>query len=77
MNQQELNYYKAAASLGLIEDDSNPIFLFSQVRKEILMDIVNGKIDVIEMARFEMEARGLDVNTGKWIGWNSKKIANV
>lgn len=77
MNQQELNYYKTAASLGLIPDEENPLFLFNGTSKDILLDIISGKIDAIEMARFEMEARGLDVNTGNWIGWNSKMKANV
>lgn len=77
MTQEELNYYKAAASLGLIPDEENPIFLFSSAHKDILLDIISGKIDPIQMARMEMEARGLDVYTGKWIGWNVKSTSDV
>jgi hypothetical protein len=77
MKTRELNYYKAVASLGLIPDEENPIFLFSMTSKDILLDIISGKIDAVRMARIEMENRGLDINTGKWFGWNSKKSANV
>lgn len=77
MTQEELNYYKAAASLGLIEDQINPIFLFSQCHKDILMDIINGKIDAVEMARIEMQNRGLDERTGRYIGWSTKSTSDV
>lgn len=69
MTTRELNEYRAAASLGLIEDQHNPIFIFSQISKELLLDIISGKIDVMQLARLEMVARGLDEKTGRWIGW--------
>ena len=69
MTQAEINHYKAAASLGLIEDEINPIFLFNGTRAELLLDILSGKIDPVEMARIEMRNRGLDLKTGRWIGW--------
>ncbi len=73
MTQTEINHYRAAASLGLIPDEENPIFLFNSLRAELLLDIVSGKIDAQEFARMEMRARGLDDKTGRWIGWNSKE----
>jgi len=69
MTQAEINHYRAAASLGLIPDEENPIFLFTMTHKDLLLGIINGKIDVVEMARMEMRARGLDLKTGRWIGW--------
>ena len=37
--------------------------------KDILVDIISGKIDTVQLARMEMWNRGLDMKTGKWIGW--------
>ncbi len=68
MTTTELHYYKAAASLGLIADEENPIFLFNSTHKDILMDIVSGKIDPIQIASIEMRNRGLDLTTGENIG---------
>ena len=72
MTQAEINHYRAAASLGLIPDEENPIFLFNGTRAELLLDILSGKIDARELAIFEMRARGLDVKTGRWIGWKNE-----
>ena len=69
MTQEEINYYRAAASLGLIPDEQNPIFLLSSCPADILIDIINGKIDTVQLARMEMWNRGLDEKTGKWVGW--------
>ena len=73
MTQAEINRYRAAASLGLIPDEENPIFLFSQAHKDILIDIISGKIDAVQFARMEMWNRGLDMKTGKWIGWRKSE----
>jgi len=73
MTQSEINHYRAAASLGLIPDEENPIFLFNGTRAELLLQVINGKISARELAIFEMNARGLDVKTGRWVGWNSKE----
>ena len=70
MNQQDLNYYRSEASLGIIEDEINPIFLYSQINAGLLIDIISGKIDAVQLARMEMWNRGLDMKTGKWIGWH-------
>lgn len=73
MTTAEYKDYQAAASLGLIPDDQNPIFLFSQTEKELLLDLVNGKIDPVQFAKIELRNRGFDVQTGKWIGWNNNE----
>ena len=73
MTTKEYKDYQAAASLGLIPDDMNPIFLFSQTEKELLLDLVNGKIDAVQFAKIELRNRGFDVQTGKWIGWKTNE----
>jgi hypothetical protein len=77
MTTKELNEYRAIAALGILEDQMNPIFLFNSTHKDILVDIISGKIDAVEMARIEIQNRGLDLNIGKWIGWNSKTTTDV
>ena len=73
MTQAEINHYRAAASLGVIPDEENPIFLFNMSHTDLLLGIINGKIDAVEMARMEMRARGLDEKTGQWVGWKTKE----
>ena len=73
MTQERINQYKSAASLGIIPDDENPIFLFNQTHADILIGIINGEIDAIQFARIEMRNRGLDVKTGKWVGWKTNE----
>jgi hypothetical protein len=70
MTQEQINYFRAAASLGLIPDEENPLFIFSLTNAGLLLDIANGKMDMVQLARMEMRNRGLDVKTGKWVGWN-------
>ena len=70
MTQEEINYYRSAASLGLMPDEENPIFLFNSSHADILIDIIKGKIDAVQFATMEMRARGLDPKNGRWVGWN-------
>ena len=72
MTTKDYNDYRAAAALGLIPDEENPIFLFNSTSKDILLDIVNGKIDAIKMAKLQLAERGLDTKTGKFIGWKKE-----
>lgn len=73
MKQEQIHYYKAAASLGLIPDDENPLFIFNSTNKDLLLGIINGSIDSRRFAMMELENRGLDINTGRFIGWNVRK----
>ena len=50
-----------------IPDDENPDYLFSLTHNSLLLDVVNGHVDLQELARKELNARGLDKN-GRWIG---------
>lgn len=77
MSNKEYNEYKAMAVLGLLPDEENPIFAFSQTHRDILLDIANGKIDVVQLAKVELRNRGLDEQTGKWIGWKNKSTEDV
>jgi len=72
LTQEEINKFKAAAWLGLIPDDENPLFIFNQTHRDLLLDIISGKIDCVEMAKMQMKDRGLDLKTGKWIGWKNE-----
>ena len=69
MSTKDYNEYKAAAALDLIPENENPLFLFNSTSKDILLDLINGKIDAVELARIELSNRGLD-ETGQFIGWN-------
>jgi hypothetical protein len=69
MTLAQINYYKAAASLGLIPDEENPLFIFNGAHKDLLLDIASGKIDAVQMARMELCNRGVDEKTGAWVGW--------
>lgn len=55
-----------------LEDDNNPLYVFSSTHTELLLAIATGKIDAKELAREEMANRGLDDN-GKWIGFSDAK----
>lgn len=68
MTDFEINIYKAAASLDLIPDEENPLYIFSSTNKELLAQIIGGGIDVIRLAKFELNARGLNEN-GKFVGF--------
>lgn len=65
-----MNEWKAAAQLGLIPDDENPLFLFSLTNKEILVQILSGAIDVQQLVKFELECRGLN-EQGTFVGFNA------
>jgi hypothetical protein len=49
-----------------IDPDKNVISLFDT---DILVEVVNGKIDLNELAWKELSNRGLDKN-GKWVGFD-------
>ena len=74
MTTAQYNHYKTAAALGLILDEENPIFLFNQTHKDLLLDIVSGKIDACELARIELKNRGLN-EKGRFVGWKNDKLA--
>lgn len=70
MTQEQINYFKAMASLSLVPDEENPLFIFTITNKDLLLQIASGEIDAVQIAKIELRNRGLDIKTGKWIGWN-------
>lgn len=55
-----------------IPDGLNPIFLFNTIHTDLLLKIVSGGINPKALAKQELDNRGLDHNTGKWIGFKKK-----
>jgi hypothetical protein len=50
-------------------DDLSPRYLYQGIATDLLVAIVNKRIDPIELAHKELDNRGLD-STGKWVGFN-------
>lgn len=48
-------------------DDLNPRYMFQMIATDLLVAIVKGQIDPVELAQKELRNRGLDEN-GRWIG---------
>jgi hypothetical protein len=74
MTTKEYNQYRTAAALGLLPDEENPIFLFNQTNKDLLLDIITGKIDTRELARMELRNRGMNYE-GRFVGWENDTLA--
>lgn len=55
-----------------LSDDENPIYLYSTINTSLLVKIVNGEIDPTQLARTELNNRGLD-NDGQWVGFNREE----
>lgn len=49
-------------------DALNPEFLFNSTATDLLIAIANGEIKAVELAKKQLENRGLDLS-GKWIGF--------
>jgi len=49
-------------------DDLNPIYLFHGIANDLLVAIVKGQIDPIELASKVLKNRGLNIE-GEWIGF--------
>jgi len=70
MTQYQINQLKSAASLGLIPDEENCLFIFSQTDTSLLVDILSGATDARELARLELRNRGRN-DKGEFIGFQS------
>lgn len=55
-----------------MEDDLNPKYLFNGIATVLLKQIINGKVDPVELAKEELLNRGLDYS-GNWIGFTKVK----
>jgi len=59
-----------------IPDERNPDHIFSLTDTTLLLNAVNGTIDLLQLAKNELAARGLN-DTGTWVGFEAaKKIWN-
>ena len=54
-----------------LPDELNPSFIFSGIHSKLLSAILKNEIDIIDIAKKEMENRGLDIN-GKWVGFGKE-----
>lgn len=52
-----------------LPDELNPEYLFTLTHNQLLSDIVNGKIDCVEIARKTLIDRGFDDDGKTWIGF--------
>ena len=68
MTTKEYQDYNQKAINGTLADDLNPIFILSMTNSQLLVDVLAGKYDLKELAKRELENRGLD-NNGKWVGF--------
>lgn len=66
--QDKYSEFETKARTGELPDELNPIFLFNLTRTELLVQIVSGKLDAVELARRQLRNRGLD-NQDNWVGF--------
>lgn len=71
MTRKEYKNWNNKAEFGTVSDELNPAFILSSVSSELLSQVIKGEIDLQELAKREMENRGLDAN-GKWVGFNNE-----
>lgn len=59
--QDEVGYreFLAEQRAGNVPDEENPAFMFSQLSADMLRLIVDGDLDVVQYARYELRARRL------------------
>lgn len=68
MNRAEYSKYSKMSQEGEISDNINPIFILQGCNTELLVKVLNGEINLVELAKRELENRGLDKN-GNWVGF--------
>lgn len=56
------------------QDELNPKYLFSLTWNDLLVKIVSGEVDPVQLAREQLANRGLD-QSGKWVGFD--KVAKI
>lgn len=54
-----------------LPDELHPIFLFSTTATSLLVQIVSNQLDVKQLAKLELQKRGLN-SEGNWIGFTKK-----
>jgi hypothetical protein len=56
------------ADLGTLPDNLNPALMLNDTSTQLLIDIIKGKYDMVELAKRELENRGVDLD-GNWVGF--------
>lgn len=52
-----------------LPDAKNPAYMFQTIHTDLLVAIARGEINPVELAKQELANRGLDIRTGKWVGF--------
>jgi hypothetical protein len=65
----QVNEQQHAMNINNIPDDLNPKFLFSTTASTLLVNALNGTINLQDLAAKELANRGLDGH-GKWVGFD-------
>jgi len=55
-----------------MEDELNPEYMMNTTATKLLVQAVNGEIDLLELARKQLASRGLDEH-GEWVGFREAK----
>ncbi|MBX2976427.1 MAG: hypothetical protein KF721_09850 [Ignavibacteriaceae bacterium] len=75
MNRTEYKSYLEKANTNELPDEFNPIFILSGIDTKLLTKIASAEINLNELAKRELENRGLDIE-GKWIGFDAAQKLN-
>ncbi|SHF53520.1 hypothetical protein [Flavisolibacter ginsengisoli] len=65
--EDKYSEFETKARTGELPDELNPILLFNLTCTKLLIQILIGEIDPVELANRELRNRGLD-NKGMWEG---------
>ena len=67
--RKEVKKWMGKANTGSVKDDLNPVFILSLTATELLSKVAKGEINLQELAKRELENRGLNID-GEWVGFN-------
>ena len=67
MNKKQYKEWMNKALKSEIPDELNPVFALQSLPTSMLASVVCGAIDLNELAKRELENRGMDEN-GVWVG---------
>ena len=68
MNRAEYEKWNQKAMSGEVKDEENPIFIFyHNISSKFLSQIAKGEFNLQELAKRQLENRGLDIN-GNLVG---------
>lgn len=67
MTREEYRHFATSPVLS----HQNPAFILNHVTDELLVMVIAGEIDLKELAKREMENRGLNEN-GQWVGYDKQ-----